>query len=63
MRGRPAGRPTRPQQKAAAFVNARVQKGEPVRIGEGMRVCGFSCRANFKRAMKMAEKNGLLSIN
>ena len=61
MRGRPAGQLTAARRKALMYWQRKHDAGEPIILGEMMRVCGFSCRSNAKRTLKDLERHELLN--
>ena len=61
MRGRPTGQLTTARRKALAYWQTKHEKGQPIVLGEMMRVCGFSCRSNAKRTLKDLERLDLLN--
>lgn len=61
IRGRPPGQMTLAKRKALAFIVSKQAKGEPIILGEMIRVCGFTNRWNAKRVIKGLRDMGVIN--
>lgn len=59
-RGRPPHRMTIAKRKAMDYILRQEASGEPVTLGQMMRVCGFSCRSNAKRTLRGLREIGAI---